>query len=162
MAAGGKKTRRSYSDTQRENAVAIAAEKGLANASRELDIPKSTIKGWADDRGIIVADEAMVAKVEKATAMSKATRLQKVEETTGRLQLLFAAIAELGAHAQIEKLKKPGDLSMVELVGATTRAVHDLNLLMGKPTEITEDVTEDDIRRLRDELQAIAETEQGQ
>lgn len=148
-----KRTRRRYNADQKDAAVALARDVGLANAGRELAIPKSTIKGWAVERGIEVSDEALVAKTEKATAMSRATRKQKVSETKDRLTLLLAAIAELGAHAQIAMLQS-GAISLAEAVGATTRAIHDLQLLDGNPTEITEELDTDGLLRLQAELQA--------
>lgn len=145
--------KRTYNETEREHAVATAALNGLADASRELDIPKSTIKSWAKARGVDVADEKLQAKVERATTMSVAMRAQRLAEAKERTVLLLAAIMELGAHRQIEILRHESP-TMVEAVGATTRAIHDMQLLTGDPTEITEELDSAAVKRLRDELQA--------
>lgn len=150
---------KTYDDTTKDNAVGVAAEKGLAEASRELDIPKSTIKTWAKARGVDVADEKVQAQIERATTMSVATRQQKIAEAKERAAVLFAAIVELGAHAQIDLLKS-GQFTLSEAVGATTRALHDLQLLEGNPTEITEDITAEGVARLRDEIQSRITGEQ--
>lgn len=153
--------RKTYTDVQRENAVGLAHDEGLAEAARKLIIPKATIHSWAKAMGVDVADEKVKQQVERATTMSVAKRRQKVAETKERLTLLMAGIAELGAHAQIQILKQ-GEFSLAEAVGATTRAIHDLQLLEGKPTEITEEVGEVELIKMRDELQALVERESGE
>ena len=65
-------------------------------------------------------------------------RRQRIAETKERVTVLLAAIAELGARAQIDLLKG-GMFSLAEAVGATTRAIHDLQLLEGNATEITQE-----------------------
>jgi small-conductance mechanosensitive channel len=152
---------KAYDDVQRDNAVATAVEKGLAEASRTLDIPKSTIKTWAKAAGVNVADEKLQAQVERATTMSVAMRRQRIAETKERVTVLLAAVAELGARAQIDLLKT-GQFSLAEAVGATTRAIHDLQLLEGNPTEITEEVDAETLAKIRDELQELVDREQGE
>lgn len=152
---------KAYDEVQRDNAVALAAEKGLAEASRLTSIPKSTIKGWAKADGISVASEQLQQQVERATTMSVAMRRQRIAETKERVTVLLAAVAELGARAQIDLLKS-GQFSLAEAVGATTRAIHDLQLLEGNATEITQEVSAEELAKIRDELQELVDREQGE
>lgn len=144
---------RVYTMDQRAKALADVAELGLAEAAKKTGIPKSTLSHWAGQEGVAtVIDEDARKRTEAATAVSQMSRKQRLIESENRLTVQLSVIAELAARAEIDILRK-GKPTLNEVVGARTRAIHDLQLLGGKATERTEVVeTAEDVASLRDQL----------
>lgn len=103
-----------YSDATREKALALAAERTAAHASRELGIPVSTIYKWRQDKGVIGPPtnerdpEAWAAKKEQGARESWAEaksalalvkeRLEAGEENRAKTAALtFAILADKSA-----------------------------------------------------------------
>lgn len=132
-------TKRKYEQTVRLAAVAMAVEFGLAHTSREMEIPKPTIQTWCKEAGVVAGGaEKERERTERAIEMSLASRERRDFETRERLVELLSVIAEEAARKEIEAILS-GESKLPELVGARTRAIHDLELLAGRATERKEE-----------------------
>jgi hypothetical protein len=142
--------RRLYSAEVRAGALDLIRAEGIAAAHRGTGIPKSTLSRWAVEAGV-----RDVPNHEK-TAAATAARLRYVEEAKSRLTEILAAVAETGARLELTILDPRHELARPDLphwvdedtgeahpvvgarldqiVGARTRAIHDLNLLTGQAT----------------------------
>lgn len=148
-----------YSMEKRSAATADVVELGLAGAAKKHKMPKSTLHSWCVELGIATSTPEQRKTTEAATASSVMARRQKVAQSRERMTLYLATIAELGARAEIEMLNKAiagkGETRLGEIVGARTRAIHDLALLSGDATERTELVDSvDDVMKLQMELRS--------
>lgn len=151
-----------YSPKQRAAALDLVPKIGLAKAARQLKIPKSTLGGWCKDAGVPTSTEESRAQTVAATAESILTRREQVAKTRANLVGALAEIAELGAAVETARLKTAlenagrGEMDLTrlsEVVGARTRAIHDMELLDGRATDRTEVVdSTDDIMDLQKEL----------
>lgn len=72
--------RRRYTDAERETALTLVADKGLAEAWRETGIPKPTLATWAKAEGVRTFD---TAKTAHATEVHEA----RSQELRARLRL---------------------------------------------------------------------------
>lgn len=133
----------------RERAIKLYIEHGAAHASRELGIPSGTIKSWAHRQN---AQPLHHAKNTQATAAAVARRKRSAEERRTRLVELLGEIAELGAEKELELLA--GDPALRDVVGARTRAIHDMQLLAGDVTGRTEVLNRSEVDSALAELTA--------
>lgn len=127
-----------YSDETKAETLEFYKENGLAAAHKQSGIPKPTILGWAFKSGIesSVVNETALAQTAAAREASKASRLETLESSRQRLTEALTLIAELSAQVQIDALIVGApDAKLSEVVGAGTRAIHDLLLLTGEATE---------------------------
>lgn len=157
MPRGKPKEPRVWSPTQRARALELIDSLGLAKARQALaaeglSIPKSTLHLWAKDANVATASEEARAKTEAATEASVQARREKLEQSRDRMSVRLALIAETAASKELEYIKQ-GKATLSELVGARTRAIHDLQLLDGKATERTAtSVSAEQAAALRDSL----------
>jgi hypothetical protein len=143
-----------YSLETKGKALALVTQVGLARAHHQSGIPKSTLQKWAIKAGIETASPEARKRVEKATQASVLSRRQTVEEARERMTLVLATIAELAGREEIRMIQS-GRVKLYELVGARTRALHDLQLLTGQATERPEIVESvDDVVALREQLRS--------
>lgn len=139
---------RTYPIDLKQQAIALYAEVGAAEAARQLDIPSGTIKAWAHRNG---AQPLHRSKNSEAVRAAVERRQRTAEERRTRLVELLGELAELGVERSLD-LVNEADLR--DAVGAWTRAIHDLQLLAGGPTSRTETRTIDAIDAELDELAA--------
>lgn len=142
-------------------ALDLYTTQGLAEAHRQLAIPKSTIRRWAAAAGLDAAASAArsVDQTREATVSSLARRHAAVAEASERIVARLAEVAErslelelelLDAHLRVVRAARRGSVSQAAaarleavltghplraVVGSRTRAVHDLRLLQGEATE---------------------------
>ena len=137
--------KRIYTDDERNEALRLYAEEGLAAAVKATGIPKGTIGGWASERGIRTFGS-------ERTAAATAAHLASVEERKAALAEKLLEVAELGVQVEVRLLQ--GEASLRDVVGARTRAIHDLQLLTGAATGRTEAVHDPrrELGTVRDEL----------
>lgn len=146
--------RRRYSKAEREQALALLAELGLAAAHRQTGVPKPTLARWSADAG--VTKHSDTERNARQTEAARAARARTVEETRAELVELLSAVAVTGAQLELTLLDPSHALArerfpyivdedtgeahpmlaarLDQIVGARTRAIHDLNLLTGKAT----------------------------
>lgn len=121
-------------------------------------VSKPTLSRWAKAAGIDTLHTERTAQAVAAQAMSYA-------EMVAQLVPLLGNIAAVGAKATLARLEllfangvpSPEDLKeadLAKIVGAWTRAIHDLQLLSGKATESFDmgDAVDRQIRELVEEL----------
>lgn len=137
----------SYSDEEKAKAVARSVERSVTATAEEMNINPSNIRRWARDAGVDLSDEYSRARTAAATKAAQMKRRQQVEESKGRQSVLLATIAELAGTLEVDVLKDvrkkitAGEtldklpVTLREIVGARTRALHDLSLLNGEATE---------------------------
>lgn len=137
-------TRRSYTDAEKAEALALYAEAGPTAVQQQLGIAKGTVAGWARRNGVrTVRNERMAAAVE-AIQVDAAARRAIVADRLWR-------IADEASALELTKLAK-ADLR--DIVGARTRAIHDAQLLAGDATSRTEARVTDQLDR---EIEALVE-----
>lgn len=139
--------RRSYTDEDKAAALALYAEQGPAEVERQMGIPKATVCNWGRAAGVeTVRNERTAAAVEAVKVDAAARKAGLVDKL---LRLADAAL-------DVELAKLVGS-DLRDVVGARTRAIHDLQLLSGEATGRTE-VTErgasidDEVKRLAAQL----------
>lgn len=159
-----KRTTAPYDDAEKARALELYATVGLGDAHHETGIPKPTISRWARAAGVDSAEAAAAARAqtEAATRAAQAELARRVAE--GRAQLvpklvatanlaLDSTLAILEAQRAVEKAAAENQNGLVgsdimsrrslvndgpplrAIVGAATRAIHDLQLLTGEETE---------------------------
>jgi len=155
MTASTTRRRRKYTAADREAGLAALTELGLAEASRRLDIPKPTLTRWAVDAGVR-SEHSEAETNRRRTEAARAARSRTLEETRAELTELLSAVALTGARLELTLLDPAHDLArdrlpfvvdedtgeahpliaarLDQIVGARTRAIHDLNLLTGQAT----------------------------
>ena len=87
------RVKRVYDETEREAALTIVVERGLADAVRETGIPKSTIEGWVQSRGIRTVRPAKMAEARAAAedrivtlrAALRLSFLEKIHDLLARM-----------------------------------------------------------------------------
>lgn len=146
--------RNNWSSEIRERALEVYTEHGLAVASAETGVPSGTIRSWASRRGVAPATaertqarrDATVARKERTLAERKVALVAKLGE-----------VAEMGIDWAAKMLEDGDDLSMRDVVGAWTRAIHDLQLLAGDATSRTETMATDAKQRIEAATQVLDE-----
>jgi len=139
--------RKRYTADERSAAIALYATDGPTAVQTELGIPKGTVTKWAQAAGVeTVSSERNAAAVEAARIDHAARR----EALAGKLTL----VAEQAVDRELQLIAN-GDLR--DVVGAGTRAIHDLLLLTGQATARHEHVTaesdvDSEIRQLTADL----------
>jgi transposase-like protein len=137
--------RRTYTDEEKANALALYAEQGPTAVQDELGIAKGTVAGWARANGVqTVRNERTAAATEAVVVDAAATR--------AALAAKLWALADKAIEVELQKLTK-ADLR--EVVGARTRAIHDAQLLTGEVTGRTETRTVDSVDRAIEELTKV-------
>lgn len=157
-----KKARRWPPET-RQTALERLTTQTIATVHRDMNIPKGTLSGWASAAGIRPGGaERTDGKTSRATEEAARVRRETVARAREQLlvaqsQIALAASAlELevleAARAVVEHAKTnrsgviPVELTarldaalmgprLPDIVGSKTRAIHDLQLLDGQPTE---------------------------
>lgn len=147
----------SYSEAEKASAIARYVEsEDLRGVASAMDIPVTTLRSWCRAAGLDVSTDASRARSAAATAGAMVARRKRVEESNGRMTLILATVCELAGRLEVEILRDPRaaeKLSLRDIVGARTRAIHDMQLLAGEATERTENIeTVDEIAALRDTL----------
>ena len=132
----------------RARAVALFRDHGATDVARILadeghpGIRPATIRQWATRAGVKSERVTMTGPVIEAAKLS-------VEERRTALALRMLEIAEQAAAQELSLITE-SDLRSV--VGARTRAIHDLQLLTGAATSRTESVEAEELHALIDEL----------
>lgn len=137
--------RKLYDDGVKQQALELYATEGGAAASAATGVPRGTIKSWASRLGVDppaaerskARRDAVVARVERTVAERKVALVTKLGE-----------VAEMGVDWAARMLESGDDLSMRDVVGAWTRAIHDLQLLAGDATSRTETMSGDAQQRI--------------
>lgn len=127
-------SRRTFTEAEKAEALALYAEVGKAEAARRTGISAGTIGAWASRAGVatVAADVTRAA-----TDVSAARRTYVAEEFRTQMVEALARVAVFAAAKELERLAG-GKASLHEIVGARTRAIHDLQLLTGAATGRTE------------------------
>jgi len=117
-----------YSDAQREAFVALAADKGIAPAIRELGFPSfPTATKWLQARGITITVDSLMANVK---AYHKFYSLEDM-----------VSVVECGASRALETYQTTPALSpndQLRTAGAVQRLVTTWQTLNGRASQITE------------------------
>lgn len=147
--------RRSWTAEERAAALDAYREHGLSAASSMTGVPKPTLHRWATAEGIDTdaVTERSTERNRAAAQVAASRRAYVAEEFRTEMVAQLAALArEAVAHERA--LLASSDLRAV--VGARTRAIHDLQLLTGAATGRTETLEADRQRALEliDELAA--------
>lgn len=140
------KARTRYTPAQRQAALDLYLEHGAAVAGEKTGIKPETIRAWASKNGL------GAFRSEKTRAAVEAKKLS-YEEYRAEMLGLLEQVATTGARKALEMVRD-GDGKLSEVVGAFTRAIHDIALLEGRATERTEQVgtVDAEIQRLLDQL----------
>lgn len=140
-----------YPDEVWERALFLYETEGLAEAHRDTGISKSRISTRAKAAGLSCGS---------ADATPKAALqafLKTVDDRQVALLSKLFQVADMATECEIEILQmREADLRSV--VGARTRAIHDIQLLLGRATERAEKVADEDDRkrRLSDKMDELA------
>lgn len=116
-----------YDPEQKAEALAIYVAEGVAAAAEKTGIPKGTIAAWAHRTG--TQTEFTPEKAAEAVAMARVS----IQKRKAALAEKLLEVAELGVAVEVEILQSRG-AGLRDVVGARTRAIHDLQLLDGGPT----------------------------
>ena len=100
--------------------------------AKTTGIPRRTIAQWAADESIDTVAQA-VTKTARARQALAAT----AEERRATLAAKLLEVAECAAAVELDRIAD-GSASLHEIVGARTRAIHDMQLLSGEATARTE------------------------
>jgi transposase-like protein len=126
--------RRPVDPALRDQAVALAAEHGLAEAHRRTGQAKSSILGWARKAGVELSSERSTNRNRQAGLDSAARRRALVAQADEDAAGTLIPVRALALTKTLELLREgPGELR--DYVGVWTRATHDLALLSGQATE---------------------------
>lgn len=119
-------------------AVSLAADQGIAEASRATKVPKATISDWSKKAGV---QPFVEHAARERTRHARVELERKRAEGQVRRQEQLEQVSDLGLAATLRELASPSPATRLsEIVGAWTRAHHDLALIRGEATE-TVDVT---------------------
>lgn len=119
--------KRRYTDAEKTEALAIYAEQGPTAAQAATGISKGTVTKWAQAAGIETVASERNAKAVAAVKANHEVRKSALAEK-------LMQIAEAGAARELEVI---GKSQLRDVVGARTRAIHDLQLLSGEATART-------------------------
>lgn len=137
-----------WTPDERQTAIQLLRDSTtLADTHRQTGIPKQTLSGWAKDEAIDLG--RTTEKIREAVAARNA------QQATRRADLADAllALAELAVPVEVDMIDS-ADLR--DVVGSRTRAIHDMQLLTGQPTDRTETVTQLD-RELEELTAALSD-----
>jgi len=109
---------RTYTDDERANAVAIVAERGLAEAWRQTGIPKMTIVNWCNAAGVVRSHPERTRAALDALEESTALRRRQL-----RVELLERAVEILERMDEPHMEFKGKDADAVEYPVAPAAAV---------------------------------------
>lgn len=131
-----------YTDEQRVEALALLAEVGKAEASRQTGIPAGTIASWGTRHGVRAVDDVRVEAMRQAWAERRAALADRIGEVADQ------------ATEQLAKLIATGHCSAAELTRAIAVLVDRAQLLSGGATERTETTvtSHERISQITDEL----------
>lgn len=116
----------------------VQAGETLGAAAKAEGVPKVTAQGWVAAAGV----ERSNTKKRQTEAATEA-RLRQIEESRDRRATALSAVAELGLKETIDRLrdeverrknKQAPTIPTRDLIGAWTRANHDLALVTGHAT----------------------------
>lgn len=119
-----------YTDEQKAEARAAYEEHGPREAERLTGIPHGTITKWAKASGW---EPRFIAKAENAAKRNH----YDAEAFRARMLELLSEIADTAAKKELEVLADESP-SLEKIVGARTRAIHDVQLLSGQATQRVE------------------------
>lgn len=152
-----------WDDDTRQAALDVYQREGLAAAAQQTGVPKSSLRRWAQDAGLDTNE--LAGENAERTRAAKDELTRRTTEARNALVPKLAAAAHsaldvemeiLNATKEIQRLAvaaQKGEIEEVpkdvmrrleyatsgitihEAVGARTRAIHDLQLLMGEATE---------------------------
>lgn len=123
-----------YTDAQKAEALDLYESLGAAEAQRRTGINAGTIRSWASRAGVATA---AAETTRAATEVSTAQRIHRAEEFRTQMVATLAEVARTAAAKELALLQS-GKATLHEVVGARTRAIHDLQLLTGAATGRTE------------------------
>lgn len=150
-----------YTDEQRTEAVELYLATGITQANRVTGIPRRTLQAWMVEAGHDPAEltpanrrNSGLANLEKARQVTRDRAAERRDELLPKLVALAhrgadAQMRILEAHAAIaekvagggnvsdrdlENLKALKGVELRDVVGVTTRAIHDLQLILGDAT----------------------------
>lgn len=133
--------RRTYSEEDKEHAVALYVEIGPAAAEIQTGIAKSTIIKWAKLAGVNGRDasEARATALASAGAIARRVNERKREDAYQKRIDRLSSVAYLAIERELQILvkmddPKPEHLQMI--TNARNKAIHDLQLLLGKATSM--------------------------
>jgi transposase-like protein len=139
-------TRRTYTADEKAAALALYAEAGPTAVQREMGIPSSTVMSWAKGAGVRTMRNERTASATDAIQADSAKRRAN----------LVHKLVRLADEALDVELGKLANSDLRDVVGARTRAIHDLQLLSGGATARTETVStvsvDDEVAKLAAEL----------
>lgn len=118
---------RKYTDTQRDDALALYVEHGACEAARRTGIPQKTISSWAARAGVQSDAPAKTADATAAAAMKWAQRRVDLADELGRVSAVLAAAAEAAAQ------RDDGRSAQAFMTGAAI-GVDKAELLTGRAT----------------------------
>lgn len=130
---------RTYTDTERSDAVALYVEHGLAEAHRRTDVPKPTLRSWATKAGLDIS-ELSARTAHKTAAASEATRRRwETLRTTmaDRSGDLAARVLDLVAE-HLDQLTPETAADVKNLATAAGILIDKAQLLDGHATSRTE------------------------
>ena len=126
-----------YTDEQKQEALDLYEEHGPAEAERRTGIPKKTIASWGYRSGV-----QTTAPTKDQIQAANSRRMYDYETFKQRMTDALSEVAETAVAEELRILVS-GEASLDKVVGARTRAIHDLQLLGGGPTGRTEVTTPD-------------------
>lgn len=131
-----------YTDGQRDEALALLAEVGSAEAARRTGIPSGTIASWGHRHGV-TAPAVSEARQASVSAV-QATLTERKAALAGDLRSLAAkAVAKLAEKIDAD------EVSARDLVSALTAAVDRLQLLTGEATARIEQTGAEPVTRTK-------------
>lgn len=139
-------SRRTYSAAEREHALALITEYGIAHAHRETSIPKPTLSRWAHDENI---DTEHSAREQTRAAVEASKQAREVKREQFRVLLLDKAVDMLermdqphidfrGKDAQQVEFPKPAPEGCKSYATAAAILIDKLRLELGEATARTE------------------------
>lgn len=136
--------RRRYTDDEKQRALELYVTHGPTAVERDLGIAKATVAGWAKRTG---------ARTVRNETMIEAREAIAIDIEAAKASIVAKLMRQADAALDVE-LAKLENATLHDVVGSRTRAIHDLQLLIGAATERTESSTPADteVERLRDEL----------
>lgn len=116
--------RRSYTDAEKAEALALYETDGPTAVQQAMGIPKGTVTRWAQAAGVATVSNERNAAAVEAVMSTHETRKAALAEKLLR-------IAEAGAQRELDIINAS---KLRDVVGSRTRAIHDLQLLTGAAT----------------------------
>jgi transposase-like protein len=152
--------RSTYTQEQREQALALYAEHGPAEASRRIGIPRATISKWASRAGLVTvgaqktaaATKAATARAAEKRAALKPLLLDKATDLINRMdEPMTEYVGQQGKEVTYER---PPASDCKHYATAAAILIDKLRLEEGQATSRDEHVTQSDFDREVAELEA--------